>query len=74
MKSTRRGHLKCARCARQCSMSSRASSSDGATPGCELDDRQHDLAPLGVGHADHRDVADGRMREQLGLDLGRDRC
>ena len=38
--------------------------------GLGLDDGQHDLAPLGVGHADHRGVADGRVREQLGFDLG----
>ena len=37
--------------------------------GLQLDDREHHLAPLGIGNADHRDVADGRMREQLGLDL-----
>ena len=49
-----------------------SSASDGAPrPGCELDGRDHDLAPFLVGTADHADVADRRMLEQDGLDLGR---
>ena len=30
-----------------------------------FDDSQYDLTPFRVGHADHRDVANGWMREQL---------
>ena len=36
-----------------------------------LDHREHGLAPLLVGDADHGHVGDGRVLEQHGVDLGR---
>ena len=43
----------------------------GWCPAAQLDDREHALAPVGVGDADGRDVRDGGMLEQDGVHLGR---
>ena len=43
----------------------------GLDAGLRLHDGHHDLAPIVVGNADDADVADRRMADQHGLDLGR---
>ena len=60
------GTLKRARRSRQC-----ARSSSSATGAREHDERDADLAPALVGHADDRGVGDRRVLVQHGLDLGR---